>query len=213
MLRKLYSNYDVFMKFLGYDLQMGRFIQDLDLNGMKECRILDVGCGTGTLGLRLLKRFPGSKLISTDIQERFLHGITKKRRKEGISREKISTGILDVSRPEMIKFLDDTPSRLEEESFDIISIGGVIGYSKDHKKTLKRLLRLTRPGGYIIDLEMNNGPVGKYIARRYHYETPEADEMKRFIEKGGHEFSRVPIPAKYFPINLTREGMIIRKKG
>ena len=60
---KLYKNsrtYDFFLKVLGYENGIARFLQRLHVDCEPDCRVLDAGCGTGLLGLYFLDRFPGA---------------------------------------------------------------------------------------------------------------------------------------------------------
>lgn len=212
MIKKLYRFYSFFMKLLGYDYQISKFIQDLNLQTSANCKILDIGCGTGTLGIKLLKKFPGSTLLATDIQEKFLYGIHAKIKKEGISNNKVTTGISNINTPNKVNFLDGSLTVLKKELFDIICVGGVIGYSKNQRETLKTLLTLIKPGGYLIDLEINkNNLVGRYIAHKYKYNIMPWTEMKDLIDNEESEIFNIPLHIKYFPLNITRRGIIIKK--
>ncbi|MFM7868860.1 MAG: class I SAM-dependent methyltransferase, partial [Planctomycetaceae bacterium] len=64
--------YNFFMKSLGYERSIDRFLRSTELELSGPVRILDAGCGTGMLGLHFLERFPGSVLTSTDLEPRFL---------------------------------------------------------------------------------------------------------------------------------------------
>ena len=208
-----YKLYGLIMKFFGYNYQISRFVRQLDLD-LPECKkILDVGCGTGIIGLQLLERFQDASLVATDIREKFLKETLNNAHEKNISSERITLGISDVSEPDKVLFSDHKQQYLEKESVDIVCVGGALGYSKDWKKTINTLMALVRPGGYIINLEMNPGLVGKWVSRRYHYEIVPLLSIRQAIKEKipkDQIFYR-PVPLRYFPINLTRKAVVIRK--
>ncbi len=89
----LYNSYCLAMNLLGFDRQISHFINDLVLDHQDIETILDVGCGTGVMGLQLLQRFSGATLLATDIQERFLQGVLSNSEKVGIEQERVSVGL------------------------------------------------------------------------------------------------------------------------
>ena len=208
---KIYNFYRLWMNVFGYECQISRFIKNLDLGGKEAKSMLDAGCGTGVIGLQLLKKFPKSKLLATDIQERFLQMTLKNSKRKGISRDRISVGLSDISSPTKVKILNGASRSLKKESFDIVSVGAAIGYSDNPKKTLKELLKLVKPGGYLLDIEMNEKLTGKWVASRYQYNNIPLDDIIKFAEDQGHEASFIPFSAKYFPVNLTRIGILVVK--
>ena len=211
MIDKLYNMYGVYMKLLCYERAISRFIDDLDLKCKKNSRILDVGCGTGIIGLQLIEKFQNSTLLATDAQEKFLYETIANAKKKRISKDRISVGISDITTPDKVKILDDYSVSLKKESFDIVSFSGVVGYSKNQKESIITLLSLIKPNGYLIDLEMNEKPVGKWIASRYHYNVMSLIEMIKLIEDERYEVFRIPLSLKYFPANLTRIGIVAKK--
>ena len=86
---KLYKSsriYDFFLKLLGYENGIDRFLRELKLNCSAGCRILDAGCGTGLLGLHFLERFPGARLQATDLEPTFLHATLANAKNEASTR-------------------------------------------------------------------------------------------------------------------------------
>lgn len=204
-MKDIYRSYDFFLKLLGYEHQMGRFIYNLNIEAPENCNILDIGCGTGIAGLNLSKKFKSPKLLATDIKKDFLDKIDKKNIKN------IFTAFSDISKPESI-MSEGRSYKLKEDSFDIISACGVLGYSKDPKQTLSKLTKLIKDKGYLINLELNNSPLGKIIAKKYKYSIPSLKNLKISLQKKGFNISIIRLSPEYFPVNLTRTAIIARKK-
>jgi ubiquinone/menaquinone biosynthesis C-methylase UbiE len=154
-LYKLSALYASLLKLLGYERGISKFIDQLELDCPKHLRILDVGCGSGIVGLQFLERFPGATLLATDLEPNFLKATLANARSRGIDESRIAVGVSDVSEPDKVTFLDNRSVVLVEKSFDIVTVGGVMGYAKDQRKTIQTLLRLIKPGGFLIDLEMS----------------------------------------------------------
>jgi ubiquinone/menaquinone biosynthesis C-methylase UbiE len=200
--------YAAFLTLFGYERGIGRFIDRLNLDVPNGCRILDVGCGSGILGLQLLQRFPHSTLLATDLEPNFLKTTLANAKNRGIEEGRVTVGVSDVSEPQNVTLLDGTPLVLQDHSFDIVSVGGVLGYSKDQVATLKTLLRLIKPGGHLVNLEMNESFAGKFISFAYSCAAIPMETMKDTIEREGHGVSVIPFSMADFPANLTRVGVI-----
>lgn len=209
-LYKLSALYSRFLKLLGYERGIGRFIDALELDCPEDARILDLGCGSGVVGLRLLERFPKATLLATDIEPNFLKAMLENARERGIDTARINTGVADISDPEQVTLLDGTRVTLDPVSFDIVSVGGVLAYSKNTPDSARRLLTLIRPGGYLVNLEMNERPIGRFVAWIYSYRPMPMNDMRDLVEGRGHAFSTIPFSLADFPANLTRVGIISR---
>jgi len=212
--KKIYKEswlYAAFIKILGFERGIGKFIDDLDISLPHDGRILDVGCGSGIIGLRLLKRFPDSTLIATDIEKNFLNETVSNAKNGNIDVSRISIGISDINTPNIVKPLNGSTIFLEQNSFDIVSVGAALGYSKNRDGTLKELLGLVKSGGYFIDIDMNDGPVAHMVASNYHYDTMPFNKIKKIMESEGFEVSVDEFSMSHFPANLTRMAIVGKK--
>src|SRR3954469_19456885 len=91
-------------------------------------RILDAGCGTGTM-LGYLARFGEAQGIDTDEEAvRFCH----------------MRGITSVSR------VDSLPLPFPDNTFDLITALDVIEHIEDDRAMLRELYRITAPGGIFL---------------------------------------------------------------
>ena len=150
-------------------------------------------------------------MLATDIQERFLQGVLSNSEKMGMGQDMISVGLSDITKPSEVKRVPGDSVTLENESFDLISVGAVIGYSKDQQQTIKVLVNLLKPGGLLLNLEMNEQLAGRWTSRRYEYDVIRLKEMRSQFSEAGCNVSTLPLSAKYFPASLTRVGLLAIK--
>jgi ubiquinone/menaquinone biosynthesis C-methylase UbiE len=114
----------------------------------KNC--LDIGCATGDLLHYLNKCFPNMKLFGMDI----------------------STKMIDVARerlPMSNFYCEDILSRNADldSKFDYCIISGVLNCFDDIKPAIENLIKMTKPGGQVIILDMiNNFPVDVIMRHR-----------------------------------------------
>ena len=210
-LYKSSRTYDFFMKLFGFQSSIDRFLRRLHLDCAPGCRILDTGCGTGVLGLHFLERFPFARLQATDIEPNFLRTTLANAEKRGIGPDRIVAGIADISNPQRLTSLDGVSSTLEDATFDLICLGAVVGYADDTEASIRQLLSLLVPGGYLINIEMSESLTGRIVSHRYHYHNITLDRMRDVIREEGCEVSATPLGMSHFPAKLTRTALIARK--
>ncbi|MBC8495000.1 class I SAM-dependent methyltransferase [archaeon] len=199
--------YDKALKFIGFERGLNNFINRLKIDCPEDCTILDLGCGTGIVGLQLIKKISSSTLLATDIEETFLNETMKNAKERAIEKNRISVGILDISNPTKTNL----SKKLKPNSFDIVCMGGSLGYSKNQEDTLKVLSGLIKKGGYLINIEMNENFFGKLIGSKYNYKPICLKKLVSRISNEGFEVSTIKFSIKDFPANLTRIGIIARR--
>lgn len=213
---KLYKNgrtYDFFMKALGYEGSIDRFLDHLDIDCRPECRIMDAGCGTGILGLHFLERFPNSTLHATDIESGFLDATRSNAERRGIDAHRLTLGLGDISAPNLWSPLDGTSEKLPESSFDLICVGAVIGYADDIETSLRQLVKMLAPGGYLLNIEMNESLTGRLVSNRYRYQNISLERMNTVIREEGCELMSTRLRMQHLPAKLTRTAVVARKLG
>ena len=211
---KLYKNsrvYDFFIKSLGYERSINRFLGSLQISCPNQCRILDAGCGTGLLGLHFLNRFPEATLYATDLEENFLRATLANAANHKIASDRVHVGRADISNPDHCMTLDGESVRFSPGSFDLICVGAVVGYASDTPQTLRDLVRLLAPGGQLINLEMNESPTGRFVSRRYHYRNISLREMSEVLRDEGCEVNAKVFQLKHLPAKFTRTCIIAKK--
>ena len=201
-LDSLYRSYGLGMKILGMEHSIQEFIFNLPLDYFPNTNILDAGCGTGIIGLSLLKKYRNSRLLATDINPELLKHTQKNALRSGINLSQIRIGLADISAPNEVKDLKGKTLKLAPASFEVVATGGVIGYSKNPIKTVETLFSLVKPNGYFLNIEMNNKRIGKIVAKKYHYLTPPEKFFKGMAERHGFELEVIPV--HLFPASLTR---------
>ncbi len=211
---KLYKNshaYDFFIRMLGYERSIERFLRSLDVDAKPDCRVLDAGCGTGLLGLHFLQRFSGATLVATDLEPNFLDATITNARRRDIPLDRITLGIANISAPQRITSLEGEPWELEEASFDLICVGAVLGYADDTEASIRQLLKLLAPGGHLINLEMNESLVGRFVSNRYRYDNIRIAQIRDLIQQQGLNVSTKMLTIQHLPARLTRTAIIARK--
>lgn len=192
--------YRIIFDIIGYEKQIGNFISDLTLKIPQNATILDIGCGTGAMGLSLLKKLPNARLLATDIEKRFLNETINNAVNKNINPQRIQTAISDINKPDIINHTQ----KLNPGSFDIVSIGGTLAYAKNQQTSLKTALNLIKPSGYFIDLELNQKSIGKLLSKFFNYPSMRTKQIESILTTGGFSASTIKLSKKYFPINLSR---------
>ncbi len=211
---KLYKSsrtYDFFIKKLGYERSIDRFLQQLTLPNIQNARILDAGCGTGLLGLHFLQRFEGSTLQATDLERNFLDALQVNADRRGIAQNRITTGVADISSPKRVTTLNGDEQILNDGSFDLICVGAVVGYASDTASSLQSLVDLLAVGGYLINIEMNESPAGKFVSNRYHYANIPISRMQQVIRDCGCEVTTTKFSLRHLPAKFTRTAIVAHK--
>lgn len=214
--QKLYQRsrtYNFFIRFLGYENGIGRFLEQIQIDCKPNCRVLDAGCGTGLLGLYFLDRFPDATLLATDLEPSFLHMTLANAEKRGIESKRVDVGIANISSPRRLTFLDGDSSTLQDSSFDLICVGAVVGYANDTEVSVRELLGLLAPGGYLINIEMSESPSGRFVSKRFRYQNITLTHMQNVIRSEGCEVSATRLRISHLPAKLTRTAIIARKPG
>lgn len=93
----------------------------------------------------------------------------------------------------------------------MICVGAVLGYADDTEASILQLLKLLAPGGYLINLEMNESFVGRFISHRYHYDIIDFAQIRNVIRQQGYEVSTKKLKIQHLPAKLTRTAIIARK--
>jgi precorrin-6B methylase 2 len=203
----------LFVKMFGTEKVTKNLMNHIDFACPVNSRILDVGCGTGSIGLALLERYPSGFLLATDKEEKLLQETIRNSRKMKINQNRLLLGVADINNPAQINLLSGSFLSLDRHSFDLVCAGGVIGYSKNQQKTMKMLLSLVKENGYFVNIEMNETLFGRIISRLYSYPVMPIHEMRNTIEREGYEVNLFPLSSKYFPANLTRVVLIAKRNG
>jgi trans-aconitate 2-methyltransferase len=107
----------------------GRIIEELDLQGSE--RILDLGCGDGTLTVQLSKLVPNGEVLGIDAS----HGMIE---------------AAELKQTENLRFVLMDINNLEiNHQFDIVFSNATLHWVKDHQRLFSNVQRILHPGGVV----------------------------------------------------------------
>ncbi len=164
------------------DWKWNRLWPHLDL---KDQQILDIGCGNGYFGLRMLAA--GAQLV-VGIDPTLIFVM------QWLAMQKLSPGLNNFVLPLGI---EDMPA--DTASFDSVFSMGVLYHRREPVEHLKQLKKLTRPGGQIVletlilDGEGENilVPEGRYARMRNVHHIPTLAVLHSWLEQAGLTQGRV----------------------
>ncbi len=108
-----------------------------------EIDVLDLACGTGDFSIAIAKGVPGSRVTGVDLSEGMLEVMRKKVAEEGLeSRIEARQG-------------DGEALPFPDGSFDRVTIAFGIRNFENREKGLREMLRVLRPGGKLVILELS----------------------------------------------------------
>ena len=98
-------------------------------------RLLDVGCGSGTITMDFARRVPLALAVGVDVAEPVLDGARKEAEAQGVD---VRFGVADVKR---LPF--------PEATFDIVHTHQLLQHVPDPVAALREMARVCKPGGII----------------------------------------------------------------
>lgn len=111
--------------------------------GIGEARdVLDVGCGVGHWGQRLMRHLPHARLTGVDAEASWMAEARERAQKLGLEAS------YRVGEAESLPFAD--------ASFDVVTCQTVLMHVADAVAVLREMRRVVRPGGTVIAAEPNN---------------------------------------------------------
>jgi tRNA (mo5U34)-methyltransferase len=165
------------------DLKWRRLAPHIDLRG---CEVLDVGCGNGYFGWRMLGA-GAARVLGVDPTQVYVMQWLACRHFAG----KLPNFVLPLG----IEDLPPAPAR-----FDIVFSMGVLYHRRDPHRHLNRLRRLLRDGGTLVLETLVLPPVagrgllepaGRYARMRNVWAVPGLDRLRGWLPQAGFASSRV----------------------
>lgn len=108
-----------------------------DIVNLKDKDVLDVSCGRGVFACYYAKKF-GARVTGVDISPEMIKAAIAKARQEGV--ECLTE----------FKVADSLELPFTENSFDVVINECAVGLTSDPQKCLSEMVRVTKPGGYIV---------------------------------------------------------------
>lgn len=160
-----------------------------DMVGLKDKRILDVGCGGGILSESMAER--GADVTGIDLGEKALK-VAKLHQLESSSKvdyRLISVEELAIQQP---------------ESFDVVTCMEMLEHVPDPESIIHACAQLTKPGGSVFFSTINRNP------KAYLFAVIGAEYLLNMLPKGTHEYQKFIKPselsswARYSGLNVNK---------
>lgn len=147
-------------------------------------RVIDVGCGTGSLALRLADA------------AREVHGLDLSAEMVRIAREKTA-----AQGVENVHLRQGALGSVEEDPFDVVLAFSLLQLVRDQQAAVRDLFELVRPGGHLVSSTVCLGdgwiPYGpvltlmRWLGRAPHVALLRREELLGWLEAAGFEEVRV----------------------
>jgi len=140
--------YDPIVNLMGFDRARQELISAANIKPGHH--ILDIGCGTGTLVVKLKRQYPSAQVVGIDPDPKVLRRARIKATRAAVSVQ------LDPG------FADELP--YEEKSFDRVFSSFMFHHlnEQERENMLREVLRVLRAGGsfHLLDFVLDNAPHG-----------------------------------------------------
>ena len=147
--------YDPLVSLMGFDRARQELVSTANIE--PGHRILDIGCGTGTLAIMLKQQFPSTHVVGIDPDSKALQR----------ARIKCTRAVVSVQLER--GFADELPYK--EETFDRVFSSFMFHHLEglEREKMLREVRRVLRPGGsfHLLDFVANNASPG-FFERLFH---------------------------------------------
>lgn len=147
--------YDPLVSLMGFDRAREEFISAAKIE--PDQHILDIGCGTGTLVVRLKRQYPSAQVVGIDPDPKVLRRARTKATRAAVSVQ------LDKG------FADELPYK--DKSFDRVFSSFMFHHlnEQERENMLREVLRVLRRGGsfHLLDFVIDNASHG-FFDRLFH---------------------------------------------
>jgi ubiquinone/menaquinone biosynthesis C-methylase UbiE len=159
--------YDLTFKLNGYGRSLDQYFEEHPLPVFPGARVLDAGCGTGTLTLALLRTLKVPvKLTALDLSASSMATAKKYVNKDHHHRDqKVHFAQANILS---LPFAD--------ESFDLIVTSGVLDYVPLEEGFIE-LARVISRGGHLLHLPMRRSPVTKLLELLFRFRAHSPDQV------------------------------------
>ena len=164
--------YDLSFKLNGYGRSLDRYMEAHPLPVFENARILDAGCGTGTLTLALLRtlRVP-VKLTAIDLSASSMATARKYVNKNNPQEQEVRFAQGNVLA---LPFPDD--------AFDLVVTSGVLEYVP-LEDGFTEMARVISPGGYFLHLPMRPTAVTTLLEVLFRFKVHPPDELAETTDR------------------------------
>jgi len=164
--------YDLSFKLNGYGRSLDRYMEAHPLPVFENARILDAGCGTGTLTLALLRtlRVP-VKLTAIDLSASSMATARKYVNKNNSQQQEVRFAQGNVLA---LPFPDD--------AFDLVVTSGVLEYVP-LEDGFTEMARVIAPGGYFLHLPMRPTAVTTLLELLFRFKVHPPDDLAETTDR------------------------------
>ena len=162
----------------------------------RPSRILDLATGTGDLAVMEAKLFPESKITGVDLSEEMLAIARAKSRRNRVESR------IDFSKADCLAL------PFEESSFDLATIAFGIRNFEDIPAGLKEMLRVLKPGGRVLIVELSR-PEPRLLSSFYNfYLTKVTPALGTVLTGKKKEYKYLPESIGHVPQGETMLGLM-----
>jgi ubiquinone/menaquinone biosynthesis C-methylase UbiE len=194
------------------DSALRRFCMRVSIGLPDKAQILDVGCGTGTMGLAFLEKFPHAHLVATDVNGDMLLHTWRRARRFDPTLSRVTIGKSDIKSAHKVLLLQANQwITLKPGSFDLAIAGAVLEHV-EVDNALAELRELLKPNGYLLLNIMKKTSLSYLSSQLYRFNFLSVEDLIARLDF--LKFSRtrvVPFIPREFPSNFYRIGIIAQK--
>jgi len=149
----------------------------LGLRDLQTAKILDIGCGTGQLLVRIGKLCPEARLFGVDPADGMIE----------VAREAVARKNLDIKLSEA--YAEDLP--YFADTFDAVTTTISFHHWADQKQGLSEVRRVLKPGGTFVLIDITStGALRTLLAPQDHGRFYTAPELSEILRDAGFETVR-----------------------
>ena len=146
-----------------------------DFAGIKDLKVLDVGCGGGILAESMAQR--GAQVTGIDLAKKSLKVAQLHSLESGVSVEYRCVAVEDLA--------DEAPG-----SFDVVTCMEMLEHVPDPESVVRSCARLVKPGGWVFFSTLNRN------AKAYLLAVVGAEYVLNMLPRGTHEYARFLKPSE-----------------
>ena len=199
MFDKIAPNYDFLNHALSFGLDKGwrkKGIESLD--DISPQKILDIATGTGDLAVMAYQILHPEHILAVDISEGMMNIGRKKIKKAGLSKHI------------ELEWQDSANLELEDNSFDAAMVAFGVRNFENLDKGLQEILRVLRPGGKLMILELSTPEHFPMKQGYYVYSRFIIPGIGRIVSGKKAAYSYLPKSISAFPQNKALKEIMIK---